>query len=198
MKPLAKVLTGTAVLTLMLAGCASKAAGPDSAAAGNTNPSASQSAPVKSVPPSAVSPTGSAPLTSPAAPASPIPPASGGSSSVPLPAPSKNPGTPGSKPSAASTDQVKYTSPEGITVSGDGRTLATPVQWGGCTDQPELLVTAQDAAQVVVEVKTVTHFRMGVMCPNIARVGESSATLTAALGNRQVIDAISHSVIRTH
>lgn len=191
MKPMVKTLTGAAVLTLALAGCASKATGtgPDSAA-GNGNSTATQSAPMMGAP-SPLSTTNSAPADSAASGTQ----TSGGPAST---APSTSPGTPNSKPSAAGTDQIKYSSPDGVSISSDGRTLSTPVQWGGCTEQPQLLVTAQDATQVVVEVKTVTHFRMGAMCPNIARVGEASATLAAPLGNRQVIDAVTHSAIPTH
>lgn len=189
MKPMVKTLTGAAVLTFALAGCASKATGtgPDSAA-GNGNSSVTQSAPTSGAPATSGT-SGSAPSSSAPSGAQ----ASGGSAAT---APS--PGAPNGKPSAPGTDQIKYTSPDGVSVSPDGRTLSTPVQWGGCTEQPQLLVTAQDATQVVVEVKTVTHFRMGAMCPNIARVGEASATLAAPLGNRQVIDAVTHSVIPTH
>ena len=186
MKPMVKTLTGAAVLTLALAGCASKATGtgPDSAA-GNGNSTVAQSAPTGAP----ASTSGSASSTSGSAPSGTAPASS---------APSTGPGAPSGKPSAAGTDQIKYTSPDGVSVSSDGRTLSTPVQWGGCTEQPQLLVTAQDATQVVVEVKTVTHFRMGAMCPNIARVGEASATLAAPLNNRQVIDAVTHSTIPTH
>ena len=190
MKPMAKTLTGAAVLTFALAGCASKATGtgPDSAA-GNGNSTVAQSAPTSGAPGQA----GTAGSSSSSAPSGSQ--TSGGSAPT---APPSSSGAPNGKPSAHGTDQSKYTSPDGVSVSSDGRTLSTPVQWGGCTEQPQLLVTAQDATQVVVEVKTVTHFRMGAMCPNIARVGESSATLAAPLANRQVIDAVTHSVIPTH
>jgi hypothetical protein len=185
MKSLVKTLTAAAVLTMALAGCASKAGtGTDSAAAGNGNPPAVQTTPGTG----ATSGDGSTPTSG----------SSSGGVQAPAPThPSQSPVSP-TKPGAATTDQVKYTSPDGITVSADGRVLATPIQWGGCTEEPQLLVTAQDASQVVVELKTVTHFRMGAMCPNIARAGEASATLNAPLGNRQLIDAVTHAVIRTH
>jgi len=85
---------------------------------------------------------------------------------------------------------VKYTSPNGVTLASDGITLVTEVSWGGCTDQPQLILMSQDASKVVVELKTVSHARVGVMCPNIAREGSASAKLAAPLGSRQVIDGV--------
>jgi hypothetical protein len=200
MNPLVKTLTGAAVLLVVLAGCASKttANGAPPAAAGDANsassPSATPSVPgTTSAPGDSTPPTMTVPLkVSPTSPA--IPP--GVQVPTTAPSPSQSSGGPGTKPTSG-TDQVKYTSPEGVSLAPDGRTLVTPVEWGGCSEQPQLIVMAQDSTKVVVEVKTITHFRLGAMCPNIARVGEASVKLDAPLGSRQVVDGITHVVLAT-
>jgi hypothetical protein len=78
-----------------------------------------------------------------------------------------------------------------VSFGADGRTLSTGVQWGGCQEQPQLVVFTQDASHVVVEVKTVTHYRVGVMCPNIERTGTATATLAAPLNGRSIVDGVS-------
>ncbi|MFD0638296.1 hypothetical protein ACFQ9X_48775 [Catenulispora yoronensis] len=94
--------------------------------------------------------------------------------------------------------QVKYVSPQGVTLASDGVTLIAEVTWGGCSDQPQLVVMSQDASKVVVELKETSHARIGVMCPDIARNGEASVKLVAPLGTRQVIDGIKNAPINVH
>ena len=197
MKPLVKTLAGAAVLLVALAGCASKSTtGASAPVAGSTgsvsspavpqNPQSTPGSPSDSTP----SPVAGSSKTSPST----LPP-TGIQVPAPTPYPSKISGGPGTKPTAPSTDQVKYISPEGVSLGADGRTLTTPVQWGGCAEQPQLIATAQDSAKVVVEVKTITHFRLGAMCPDIARLGQAALKLDAPLGGRQVIDAITQAVL---
>ena len=57
------------------------------------------------------------------------------------------------------------------------------------------MVTSQDASKVVVELKKVSHSRVGVMCPDFARNGQSTVKLAAPLGSRQVIDGIKNTAI---
>ncbi|MBS2533875.1 hypothetical protein KGQ20_13965 [Catenulispora sp. NF23] len=112
--------------------------------------------------------------SSPASPSSSAP-SSGGASNP------SNPSDPGT---------VKYVSPQGVVLEKDGVTLATEVNWGGCNDQPQLVVMSQDASKVVVELKTVSHYRVGMMCPDNMRNGEATVKLAAPLASRQVIDGV--------
>jgi hypothetical protein len=93
---------------------------------------------------------------------------------------------------------VKYISPQGVSVDKDGITLVTEVEWGGCDDQPQLVVMSQDASKVVVELKKTSHARIGVMCPDIARQGQATVKLAAPLGSRPVIDGIKNTPITAH
>jgi hypothetical protein len=183
--------TAAAALLTVLAGCASTKASTAPASPAGNGGSASAGAPSDtgssgsdgSTPSSGPSSSGGA---SPTAPAPASPPSSvnpGGpiSSQVPLPP---------VRSTAPNGDRIVYVSPEGISVGGDGRTLSTSVEWGGCAEQPQLVVFTQDAKQVVVEVKTVTHYRVGVMCPNIERTGTVTATLGAPLSGRTVVDGV--------
>ncbi len=90
---------------------------------------------------------------------------------------------------------MKYVPLQGLSLEKDGITLVTEVNWGGCNDQPQLVVKSQDASKVVVELKTVSHYRVGIMCPNFSRDGQSTVKLDAPLGNRQVIDGVKNAVI---
>ena len=90
---------------------------------------------------------------------------------------------------------VKYVALEGVSLEKDGITLVTEVNWGGCNDQPRIVVKSQDASKVVVELKTVSHYRVGIMCPNFSRNGQSSVKLDAPLGGRQVIDGVKNMAI---
>lgn len=188
MKPLVKSVASTAVVLAALAGCASRSSGGSSAAGSGSGTSSSASS--SSSAPSSTSSSadgssstqnGSQPSTS----------TSGGSASsgAPSSGQSSAPGTPG---------QVKITSPQGVSLASDGITLVTEVEWGGCDDQPQLVVTGQDASKVVVEVKTTNHYRVGVMCPNLARSGSASVKLAAPLGSRQVVDGVKNVAITVH
>lgn len=192
MKTSIRATAAAALLLTVLAGCAStKASSAPSSPAGNGG-SASVGAPSDNgstdtsgaTPSSGSSSSGGA--ATPTAPAPASPPSSvnpGGPISTQVPLPPV-------RTTAPNGDRIVYVSPEGISVGGDGRTLSTSVEWGGCAEQPQLVVFTQDAKQVVVEVKTVTHFKAGVMCPNIERTGTVSATLTAPLAGRAVIDGV--------
>lgn len=115
------------------------------------------------------------------------PPASTSSSAASPSAPASSSGG-ASNPSDPGT--VKYVSPQGVSLQKDGVTLATEVNWGGCNDQPQLVVMSQDASKVVVELKTVSHYRVGMMCPDNMRNGEATVKLAAPLAARQVVDGI--------
>lgn len=99
---------------------------------------------------------------------------------------SSNPSNPGT---------VKYVPVQGLALQKDGVTLTTEVNWGGCNDQPTLVIMSQDASKVVIEEKTVSHYRVGVMCPDFSRNGQISVKLDAPLGSRQVIDGVKNVAI---
>lgn len=183
MKTLVRATAAAALLTA-LAGCASTAGNSAASPVGNSDSTsasapadsgASSSAPSAPEPttPTPSAPASSAPVTVPAPP--------GGGDQVPLPPVSST---------SANGDRIVYVSPDGVSVGADGRTLSTGVQWGGCQEQPQLVVFTQNAQKVVVEVKTVTHYRVGVMCPNIERTGTASVMLALPLNGRPVVDGI--------
>lgn len=165
MKHLVKTMATTAVVLSALAGCASRSSGGSSTSAAGAGGGTSSS--------------------------------SSASTSAPGSAPSTSPSTTGqsgaSNPGGVGT--VKYVSPQGVVLEKDGITLSTEVSWGGCNDQPQLVVMSQDSAKVVVELKTVSHFRTGMMCPNFARNGQATVKLDAPLGSRQVIDGVKNAAI---
>ena len=111
---------------------------------------------------------------------------------TPSTSPSTGP-TGASNPSGPVT--VKYVPLQGVTLEKDGITLATEVNWGGCNEQPQIVVISQDASKVVIELKTISHFRVGIMCPDFSRNGQSTVKLDAPLGSRQVIDGVKNAVI---
>lgn len=119
------------------------------------------------------------------------------SSSSPVSPPSSSPSSTGqsgaSNPADAGT--VKYVALQGLSLEKDGVTLVTEVNWGGCNDQPQLVVMSQDATKVVVELKTVSHYRVGMMCPNFSRNGQATVKLDAPLGSRQVVDGVKNAAI---
>lgn len=177
MKTPIRAIAAAALLTV-LAGCASTQASSSPASPAGNDGSTSAGAPSDGSSPSASSGEGTPTAPTPASP----PSSTGGANpGVPLPPVSTT---------APNGDRIVYVSPDGITVGADGKTLSTSVEWGGCQDQPQLVVFGQNAHQVVVEVKTVKHFKMGQMCPNIERTGTATATLSAPLGNRQVVDGL--------
>ncbi|WP_194897620.1 hypothetical protein [Catenulispora pinisilvae] len=104
--------------------------------------------------------------------------------------PSTSASSSGSASNPSDPGTVKYVSPQGVVLEKDGATLATEVNWGGCNDQPQLVVTSQDASKVVVELKTVSHYRVGMMCPDNMRNGEATVKLAAPLASRQVFDGV--------
>jgi hypothetical protein len=174
MKPLVKTVATTAVVLASLAGCASRSSGgTDTSApgAGGGTSTSSSSSPSSSSPSSPGQTPGSSP-------------SSGGQSSGQ---------TGASSPSSPGT--VKYVALQGVSLEKDGITLVTEVNWGGCNDQPQLVVKSQDASKVVVELKTVSHYRVGIMCPDISRNGQSTVKLDAPLGSRQVIDGVKNMAI---
>ena len=170
MKPLVKTVAATAVVLASLAGCASRSSGGSDtsapAAGGGTSSTASPS-PSSSSSSSAGQTPGSSPSSS------------------------GQPGT--SSPSEPVT--VKYVPLQGLSLEKDGITLVTEVNWGGCNEQPTLVIKSQDASKVVVEEKTVSHYRVGVMCPNFSRNGQATVKLDAPLGSRQVIDGVKNGPI---
>jgi hypothetical protein len=174
MKPLVKSVATTAVVLAALAGCASRSSGGSSAAAGSGNGGASSS-------------SSSSPSSSASSPSSSDSSAGGGSSSAPS--------SPGQSGGSTATDTVKYVPVQGLALEKDGVTLATEVSWGGCNDQPQLVVMSQDAAKVVVELKNLSHFHTGIMCPNFIRNGQATVKLDAPLGSRQVIDGVKNAAI---
>jgi len=184
MKTPIRAIVAAALLTV-LAGCASTQA-TSTSPVGNAGP-ASVGTPSDEASSSPGS-TGDMPTapTSPTSASSPS--ASDDGAQVPLPPVHST---------AANGDRITYVSPDGITVTDDGRILATSVQWGGCQDQPELVVLGQGTGQVVVEVKTVTHSRVGQMCPNIERVGTVKVALIAPLGERKLIDGVTGKAVST-
>jgi hypothetical protein len=184
MKPLVKTMAGVAVLLAGLAGCASKittSAVPVGSGTGiGDTGSATSDGSALGMRPSPTTPSG-VQLPSPSAHPTTAP---GGVRTTPVPVP-------------VTGDNIKYTSPAGVSVSMDGKTLVASVEWGGCSQQPQLIAVSQDSAKVVIEVKTVTHYKVGVMCPNIMRTGEASLVLAAPLGNRQLVDAVTNAPIPT-
>jgi hypothetical protein len=181
MKLLVKTAASTAVVLVALAGCASRSSGSGTSAAGSGGTSSAPSDGTTSTQ------NGLQPTT----PASGFTGSTGGQQSGPG-------GSPSSVPSTDPSAQVKYISPESVSVGKDGITLVTEVEWGGCDDQPQLVVMSQDASKVVVELKKTSHARIGVMCPDIARQGETTVKLAAPLGSRPVIDGIKNEPIMTH
>lgn len=111
-------------------------------------------------------------------------------------APSSTPPSTGQSASnPAGSGTVKYVPLQGLALEKDGITLVTEVSWGGCNDQPQIVVKSQDASKVVVELKTVSHFHTGMMCPDFSRNGQASVKLDAPLGSRQVIDGVKNAAI---
>ncbi|MBW8803494.1 MAG: hypothetical protein JF587_06490 [Catenulisporales bacterium] len=186
MKPLVKTVASTAVVLAALAGCASRSSGGSSAAGSGSGTSTSSPSSSSTSSSTSSSSDGS---TSTSNGSQPSAPGSSASSGAPSSGQSSAPSTPG---------QVKITSPQGVSLAKDGITLITEVEWGGCDDQPQLVVTSQDASKVVVEVKTTNHYRIGIMCPNYARQGSASVKLAAPLGSRQVIDGVKNVAITVH
>ncbi|NUR26852.1 MAG: hypothetical protein HOV83_13585 [Catenulispora sp.] len=187
MKLLVKTAASTAVVLVALAGCASRSSGSGTSAAGGGSTSSAPSDGTTSTQ------NGSQPPT----------PGSSGSSGETggqQSGPGSQPGggSPSSKPSTDPSALVKYVSPDGVSVAQDGITLVTEVQWGGCDDQPQLVVVSQDASKVVVELKKTSHARIGMMCPDIARTGQATVKLAAPLGARPVVDGVKNVPITTH
>jgi hypothetical protein len=178
MKPLVKSVATTAVVLAALAGCASRSSGGTDA----SGPGAGGGSTTSSSPASPVSP----PSSSSANPSAPSSTGGTGGSSPSGPSNPSSPSDPGT---------VKYVPLQGLSLEKDGVTLATEVSWGGCNDQPQLVIKSQDAAKVVVELKTVSHYRVGIMCPDFSRDGQSTAKLDAPLGSRQVIDGVKNAAI---
>ena len=174
MKPLVKTVATTAVVLASLAGCASRSSGGSSASAPGAGGGTSTS--------SASSPSSSSPSSSASSP---------GQTSGSSPSSTGETGT--SSPSSPGT--VKYVALQGVSLEKDGITLVTEVNWGGCNEQPQIVVKSQDASKVVVELKTVSHYRVGVMCPDFSRNGQSTVKLDAPLGSRQVIDGVKNQAI---
>jgi hypothetical protein len=184
MKLLVKTVASTAVVLVALAGCASRSSGGNTSAAGGSTTSA---------PSSGTTSTQNGSQPSPGAPSG----QQSGSGSQPG-GQTQSSGAPSSTPSTDPSAQVKYISPQGVSVDKDGITLVTEVEWGGCDDQPQLVVMSQDASKVVVELKKTSHARIGVMCPDIARQGQATVKLAAPLGSRPVIDGIKNTPITAH
>ncbi|MEY9855129.1 hypothetical protein ABH935_000728 [Catenulispora sp. GAS73] len=166
MKPLVKTVATTAVVLAGLAGCASRSSGGSSTSAAGAGSGGSST--------SSSSSAGQTSSTSPS---------STGQTGSPNP----------SNPSGPAT--VKYVPLQGLSLQKDGVTLVTEVNWGGCNEQPTLVIKSQDASKVVIEEKTVSHYRVGVMCPDFSRDGQASVKLDAPLGSRQVIDGVKNVAI---
>jgi hypothetical protein len=175
--PAVKVLAGIAVVAAGLAGCASRAtttaAGSGVAASSTDSNSPGQA-------------------TSPATTASPSTGSTASPTQAPTPTvpPSMTSGA-GAPPSAG--EIVKYVSPEGVAVAADGKTLSTPIEWGGCQSRPQLIALTQDSTKVVVEVKETSH--AGGMCPDHIVEDVIKLVLDAPLGSRQLVDGVSNAPI---
>jgi len=167
MKPLVKTVATTAVVLAGLAGCASRSSGGSSTSAAGAGSGGSPTS-------SSSSSAGQTPSTSPSR---------TGQTGSPNPSNPSDPGT------------VKYVPLQGLSLQKDGVTLVTEVNWGGCNDQPTLVIKSQDASKVVIEEKTVSHYRVGIMCPNFSRNGQATVKLDAPLGSRQVIDGVKNVAI---
>ena len=167
MKPLVKTVATTAVVLAGLAGCASRSSGGSSTSAAGAGSGGSSTS-------SSSSSAGQTPST---------PPSSTGQTGSPNPSNPSDPGT------------VKYVALQGLSLEKDGVTLVTEVNWGGCNDQPTLVIKSQDASKVVVEEKSVSHYRVGMMCPDFSRNGQATVKLDAPLGSRQVIDGVKNVAI---
>ena len=193
-RTVATTAAGTAVLLAVLAGCASRTPAPSNGAAGTDgNPGVGVNVSTGTGPGAATSAAPSnGSSNGPSRPGASGP--AGGSSPTLLPP--TNVGTSPAKPLPSSGDQVTYSSPDGVSVSADGKTLSMLVTWGGCADEPTIVVTVQDASKVVIELRKVTHFRLGAMCPDNVRESETSTVLGAALGSRQLVDGITHAEIK--
>lgn len=189
MKLLVKTVASTAVVLVALAGCASRSTGGDNSAAGSGSDASSSASPGGSTSTQNGSGTPSGGST-------------GASSGGQQSGSGSQSGSPSGGQSSSKPDDpaahVKYVSPAGVSLDKDGVTLVTEVTWGGCNDQPQLIVMSQDASKVVVELKQVNHQKIGVMCPDIAREGEAKVKLAAPLGSRQVIDGIKNVPITVH
>jgi hypothetical protein len=178
--PAVKALAGIAVVAAGLAGCASRATTSTTSAAGAGVASTTQS-----------DNPGPPTTTSPATTASP----SAGSIATPthLPTPNTPPsitGGVGTPPSAGAV--VKYLSPQGVSMTADGKTLSTPIEWGGCESRPQFIAMSQDSTKVVVEVKTTTRSGAGIMCPDHIVEDVVTLTLNAPLGGRQLVDGVAN------
>ncbi|WP_194917758.1 hypothetical protein [Catenulispora rubra] len=170
MKPLVKTVATTAVVLAGLAGCASRSSGGSSTSAAGAGSGGSSTSSSSSSP-------GQTSSTAPS---------STGQTGSPNPSNPSNPSDPGT---------VKYVPLQGLSLAKDGVTLVTEVNWGGCNDQPTLVIKSQDASKVVVEEKSVSHYRVGMMCPDFSRNGEATVKLDAPLGSRQVIDGVKNVAI---
>lgn len=188
MKLLVKTVASTAVVLVALAGCASRSSGGGTSAAGSGSDVSSSTSPGGST----STQNGSQPGASSSAPGG--SPSTGSTSGGQAGSGSQS----GSAPSTDPNAQVKHLSPAGVSLDKDGITLVTEVAWGGCNDQPQLVVLSQDASKVVVELKQTSHQRVGVMCPDIAREGAAKVKLAAPLGSRQVIDGIKNVPLTVH
>ncbi|MDF3302508.1 hypothetical protein [Streptomyces tropicalis] len=89
--------------------------------------------------------------------------------------------------------------PGDVLISGDGRTLTTPVIWTGCEDEPRL-VAHESARTVSLELERKQHASVPKNAACIGDGGDNQRALTTTLGRplggRTLSDAVSHDIIR--
>lgn len=89
-------------------------------------------------------------------------------------------------PPAQITHSGAGTPPDGVQVTGDGRTVVFDAEQSGC-QQISAQTTTQTATQVTIQVITTNTSKGNQMCPMIVRVVQVSATLNAPLDNRTIV-----------
>ena len=184
MAPGVRAVAGLAVLVAGLSGCASRT----SASSTDANGAAAGSVATTTAP----APSDSASSSAGTA-AQSTSPAGHTSSANPTGGPKTMPTVP-----ANTSGTAKTFSPDGITVAKDGVTLSVPVEWGGCSDKPQIVVVSQDSSKILVEMKQTSHNGAGVMCPDHAHAGVATLKLSAPLGSRQLVDAVLNAPIAVH
>lgn len=143
------------------------------ACGGTTGAASAGSGPVLSTGGTAAATTDAAPPTVPAGPPPAVttPPPAGGRTTVP-------------------TGQINTSGmaapPQGVQVTGDGRSVLFNAEQSGC-QQISAQATTQTATQVTIQVITTNTSKGNQMCPMIVRVVEVSAALNAPLGSRTIV-----------
>lgn len=80
-----------------------------------------------------------------------------------------------------------------VLVSSDGRSLASPVSWTGCEDQPNL-VAEESGSTVAVKIHRVDHSQPDQVCDD-GQSQQLTVTLQQPLGARRLVDGVTGSTI---